>query len=80
MVVPETDPSRRHTAPQRNMSVCKECSARKVMGNVCRIAGLENKSGKRPSREAAESEGITLTVLPVDCVNGYADLAAPTAN
>lgn len=79
MALPETDPSRRHTAPQRNMSVCRECSARKIMGNVCRIAGLENKQGTRPTREAAVREDISLTVIPAGCVNGYADLAAPAA-
>ena len=49
------------------------------MGNVCRIAGLENKQGTRPTREAAVREDISLTVIPAGCVNGYADLAAPAA-
>ncbi len=77
MAVRETDPAQRYTAPQRNMGTCKECHARKIMGNVCRIAGLENKNGERPTREVAARAGIDLSTIPANCVNGYTDVVSP---
>jgi hypothetical protein len=49
------------------------------MGNVCQIAGLENRNGARPTRAVAEQASISLSLIPSGCVNGYADLGTPAA-